>query len=59
MFPEGLMDLYSMFPLAYIRHTNMWEEGGYDIWNNLKSLNLERLPRLYKILLLGHLLRAR
>ena len=59
MWPYGLMDLYSMFPLAVIRYNNVWADGGFDIWTNLKTLNFDRLPRLYKVLLLGHLLRAR
>jgi hypothetical protein len=56
---DGLKDLYCMFPIALIRHLNVWENGGFDVWNNLKNLNFERLPRIYKILLCTHLIRAR
>jgi hypothetical protein len=59
MWTDGLKDLYCMFPVALIRSQNVWELGGFDVWQNIKSLNFERLPRLYKILLMFHLLRAR
>ena len=65
MWTDGLKDLYCMFPIALIRHSNVWEDGGFDVLNikkvfhNLKSLNFERLPRIYKLLLMFHLLRAR
>ena len=59
MWTDGLKDLYCLFPIALIRHNNVWEDGGYDVLNNLKSLNFERLPRIYKLLLMFQLLRAR
>ena len=52
MWTDGLKDLYCLFPIALIRHNNVWEDGGYDVLNNLKSLNFERLPRIYKLLLM-------
>jgi hypothetical protein len=52
-------DLYSFFPLAYLRFISQYEDGGKDIWSNIKTLNFERLPRLYKLMLIPQIARGR
>ena len=39
MWTDGLKDLYCMFPIALIRSLNVWEDGGFDVWHNIKTLN--------------------
>lgn len=53
-----IFDLYSYFPLAYLRYISDYEKGSHDEISNLLSLNFERMPRLYKIMLIPQILRA-
>lgn len=46
-----LLDVYSFFPLAYLRYISKWEDGSKDDIKNILSFNFERLPRFYKIML--------
>lgn len=52
-------DLYGFFPLAYLRYISDYELGGKDDWKNFLTMNFDRMPRLYKIMLLPQILRAR
>jgi hypothetical protein len=52
-------DLYGFFPLAYLRHISNYDDGGKDAWRNLATMNFDRMPRLYKVMLLPQLLRGR
>ena len=53
------IDLYGFFPLAYLRNISEYHEGSHDNVVNLLSLNFERLPRLYKLMLVPQILRVR
>ena len=38
---------------------SQYENGGKDLWSNVATLNFERLPRLYKLMLIPQIARAR
>ena len=55
-----ILDICSFVPIAYFRSVSNWEDGSQtDDLQNLQDLNFERLPKLYIIILLIQLVRAR
>ena len=54
-----LLDLYSFYPLAYMRARSRYEDGGYNEVENFLNQNFERMPRFYKIMLMFQLGRIR
>lgn len=52
-------DMYSFYPLAYLRYISSWEEGTIDPFEMFWAQNFERLNRLYKFMLLFQIGRAR
>ena len=54
-----IFDIYAFFPLAYFRYVSDYNAGGKDNVKNFLTLNFERLPRFYKLMLIPQLTRAR
>lgn len=54
-----LVDLYGFFPLAYLRSISEYEQGSHDGFSNLMTMNFERMPRLYKMMLVPQIMRVR
>lgn len=47
-----IFDVYAFFPLAYFRYISDYNAGGKDNVKNFLTLNFERLPRFYKLMLI-------
>jgi hypothetical protein len=54
-----LFDIYAFFPLAFFRYRSNREDGGGDDIQNILTLNFERLPRFYKMMMTVQLTRGR
>jgi hypothetical protein len=54
-----VLDVYSFYPLAYMRYISKWENGSINSYEMFISQNFERLPRFYKMMLLVQVFRGR
>jgi len=46
------LDIMACVPYSLFKYVSKSEDGSLDDWENFKSLNFKRLPRLYIILFL-------
>lgn len=46
------LDAWACIPFSLFKYLSKREEGSLDDWENFKSLNFKRLPRLYIMLFL-------
>jgi hypothetical protein len=44
--------LYAFYPLGYFKYKSVYSDGSFDEVLNFKQQNFDRMPRLYKQMLL-------
>jgi len=54
-----IFDAYAFYPLGLLRYNSDWKAGSHDNLQNFWQQNYQRMPRLYKFMLLAQATRAR
>jgi len=47
-----IFDLYSFYPLGFLKYKSVYSDGSFDEVLNWKQQNFDRMPRLYKQMIL-------